>query len=274
MRRAADALEGRPAAAALRGAGGTVPAPAGDAAGRRRAAIRRSRRAPASPACLLSRWSSCSWSGSRRRRGTRARERRRAAGRRARAARAPSRARRAPPRRPCPPSSPGGRRGRCPAVSSSSVSTPKPTGLPVSSATRVSPSVAAAETYSKCGVPPRMITPSATTASAPASSAALLTTGSSKLPGTRTSEYVAPDSRRACARRPAIRPSVISSCQVPATIDDRQAAPVDLLLGVSGLLLRSSCWSSPLRCLQCLVRAGCRRSRDPCGHAWSRGSPR
>ena len=32
------------------------------------------------------------------------------------------------------------------------MSTPKPTGLPVSSATRVRPSVAASDTYSKCGV--------------------------------------------------------------------------------------------------------------------------
>src|SRR5690554_6870619 len=80
-----------------------------------------------------------------------------------------------------------------PCCSSSRVSTPNPTGLPVSSATRVRPSVAAFDTKSKCGVPPRMMTPRATTASAPFSKAALQTTGSSKLPGTRTSVTWAPD---------------------------------------------------------------------------------
>src|SRR5699024_4891635 len=49
--------------------------------------------------------------------------------------------------------------------SSSQVSRPQPTGMPGSRATRVSPSVAAEQTYSKCGVPPRITTPSATTAS-------------------------------------------------------------------------------------------------------------
>ena len=47
----------------------------------------------------------------------------------------------------------------------SQVSTPLPTGVRSSSATRVSPAVTASQTYSKCGVPPRITTPSATTAS-------------------------------------------------------------------------------------------------------------
>src|SRR4051794_9471586 len=59
-----------------------------------------------------------------------------------------------------------------------------PIGVPVSSATRVSPSVAAEQTYSRCGMPHRMTTPSTTTASwvRPSSAA---TTGSSDVLGTR-----------------------------------------------------------------------------------------
>ena len=38
----------------------------------------------------------------------------------------------------------------------SQVRSPKPTGFPGSRATRLSPSVAALQTYSKCGVPPRI----------------------------------------------------------------------------------------------------------------------
>src|SRR5690606_21510506 len=47
----------------------------------------------------------------------------------------------------------------------SQVSTPLPTGVLSSSATRVSPAVTASHTYSKWGVPPRITTPNATTAS-------------------------------------------------------------------------------------------------------------
>src|SRR5579883_418370 len=60
------------------------------------------------------------------------------------------------------PGSPARSRACC---SVSQVRTPNPTGMPDSTATRVSPSVAAAQTYSKWGVPPRMTTPSATIAS-------------------------------------------------------------------------------------------------------------
>src|SRR6476620_10255554 len=50
-------------------------------------------------------------------------------------------------------------------ASSSHVSTPKPTGVAVLTDTSVMPTVAAWQTESKCGVPPRMTTPSATSAS-------------------------------------------------------------------------------------------------------------
>jgi hypothetical protein len=48
---------------------------------------------------------------------------------------------------------------------SSQVSTPNPTGIKVSRATASIPIVAAWQTYSKCGVPPRITTPNATNAS-------------------------------------------------------------------------------------------------------------
>ena len=50
-------------------------------------------------------------------------------------------------------------------ASSSVVSTPKPTGTPVSRMISRTPSVTARHTYSKCGVPPRITTPRVTTAS-------------------------------------------------------------------------------------------------------------
>ena len=100
--------------------------------------------------------------------------------------------------------------------SSSQVRTPKPTGVPVSSATRVSPSVAAEQTYSKCGVPPRTTTPSATTASwVRASSAA--TTGSSKVPGTRTSVTSVTEYAVSARRAPSSRPSMTWVCHRAAT---------------------------------------------------------
>src|SRR3954451_22437333 len=99
----------------------------------------------------------------------------------------------------------------------SQVRTPLPTGLPASSATRVSPAVTASHTYSKCGVPPRTTTPSATTASC-RSASAWATTGSSTAPPTRT--RVGPATPQACAAATArsTRASVISACQVVATM--------------------------------------------------------
>src|SRR4051812_31532970 len=102
-------------------------------------------------------------------------------------------------------------------ISSLVVRTPLPTGLPASSATRVSPAVTASQTYSKCGVPPRITTPSATTASS-RSLSACATTGSSTAPGTRTTVGCSiPDARAAASAR-STRESVISACQVVATM--------------------------------------------------------
>ena len=105
-----------------------------------------------------------------------------------------------------------------PCCSSSRVSTPKPTGLPVSRATRVRPSVAAADTYSKCGVPPRMITPSATTASAPASRAAFAHDGQLEAAGHAHERERRRRTPRACASAPAI--SAVGDLVVPAAGDD------------------------------------------------------
>src|SRR4051795_3255162 len=101
--------------------------------------------------------------------------------------------------------------------SSSVVRTPLPTGTPASSATRVNPAVTESQTYSKCGVPPRTTTPSATTASC-RSMRAWATTGSSTAPGTRTTVgSVMPDSRAAATARSSST-SVIPACQVVATM--------------------------------------------------------
>ena len=140
--RAAGARPGRAGAAALRRAGPTGPArtacpgssrgaSAGPPTPGRRPSAPRTRRSPAP-----------------RRRGARWR----------------SPARRRTPPLPCPPWNRARRRSTaCACVLQ--VSTPLPTGVRSSSATRVSPAVTASHTYSKCGVPPRTTTPSATTAS-------------------------------------------------------------------------------------------------------------
>src|SRR3954449_648479 len=99
----------------------------------------------------------------------------------------------------------------------SQVRTPLPTGLPASSATRVSPAVTASHTYSKCGVPPRMTTPRATTASW-RSASACATTGSSTAPGARTTVGSGMPLSRAASTARASSWSVISACQVVATI--------------------------------------------------------
>src|SRR3954451_1758035 len=111
-----------------------------------------------------------------------------------------------------------GRPARSRACSSvSQVRTPLPTGLPASSATRVSPAVTASQTYSKCGVPPRTTTPRATTASC-RSVSAWATTGSSTAPGARTTVGRSTPQARAAATARSSRLSVISACHVVATI--------------------------------------------------------
>src|SRR3954469_4281907 len=102
-------------------------------------------------------------------------------------------------------------------ISSSVVRTPLPTGLPASRATRVSPEVTASQTYSKCGVPPRITTPSATTASC-RSHSAWTTTGSSTAPGTRTTVGSATPHSLAAATARSSRASVSSACHVVATM--------------------------------------------------------
>src|SRR5262249_35687194 len=99
----------------------------------------------------------------------------------------------------------------------SQVSTPLPTGVLASRATLVSPAVTASQTYSKCGVPPRITAPRQAAASyAVASSAA--TTGSSTAPATRTTSGSAIPQARAAAQARRTRLSVISACQRVATM--------------------------------------------------------
>src|SRR3954468_7874120 len=97
----------------------------------------------------------------------------------------------------------------------SQVRTLLPTGLPASRATRVRPAVTASQTYSKCGVPPRMTTPSATTASC-RSVSAWATTGSSTAPGTRTTVGSGTPLATAAATARSSSAPVISACQVVA----------------------------------------------------------
>src|SRR4051794_32176917 len=118
------------------------------------------------------------------------------------------------------PGSPARSRACC---SSFVVRTPLPTGLPASSATRVSPAVTASQTYSKCGVPPRMTTPRATTASC-RSASACATTGSSTAPGTRTTAGSSTPEARAAARDRSSSASVISACHVVATMPSESPA--------------------------------------------------
>src|SRR3954453_5635609 len=111
------------------------------------------------------------------------------------------------------PGSPARSRACC---SVSVVSTPLPTGFGASRATRVSPAVTASQTYSKCGVPPRTTTPSATTASC-RSHSAWATTGSSTAPGTRTTVAPSTPLATAAASARSSSASVSSACQVVAT---------------------------------------------------------
>src|SRR5688500_1649990 len=99
----------------------------------------------------------------------------------------------------------------------SHVRTPLPTGFPASRATRVSPAVTASHTYSKCGVPPRTTTPSATTASC-RSASAWATTDSSTAPGTRTTVGSTTPLALAASTARASSWSVISACHVVATM--------------------------------------------------------
>src|SRR3954471_12827998 len=99
----------------------------------------------------------------------------------------------------------------------SHVRTPLPTGLPASRATRVRPAVTASQTYSKCGVPPRTTTPSATTASC-RSASACATTGSSTAPGARTTAGRSTPHAVAAATARSSSASVISACHVVATM--------------------------------------------------------
>ena len=80
----------------------------------------------------------------------------------------------------------------------------------------------ASQTYSKCGVPPRTTTPSATTASWWTASACA-TTGSSTAPLTRTT--VGSSTPHSVAVRSAEAEQRLGDLLVPAGGDDRQAQP-------------------------------------------------
>src|SRR5690606_19493160 len=121
--------------------------------------------------------------------------------------------------------------------SSSHVSTPNPTGTPVRTLTSVRPDVAAWHTYSKCGVPPRITTPSATTASAPCSTARAAATGSSNDPGTRTSVTCVTFAAARARRAPASNPSVTCVCQLAATTVTRSPVPSTLIVGAPAPLI-------------------------------------
>src|SRR5437667_9088569 len=82
------------------------------------------------------------------------------------------------------PTGPPARSHACASVSE--VITPKPTGTPVSSPTRDSPWAASAAMYPKCGVLPRITTPTETMpAYRPARASAMAACGSSNEPGTQ-----------------------------------------------------------------------------------------
>src|SRR5262249_27669259 len=97
------------------------------------------------------------------------------------------------------------------------VNTPLATGVDASSATRVSPWVTESQTYSKCGVSPRITTPRAMTASWLLASCCA-TTGSSIAPSTRTTVGSSMPDSAAALRAPASSASQISVCQVLATM--------------------------------------------------------
>ena len=167
---------------------------------------------------------------------------------------------------------PGRRRGPAPARRVSQVSTPLPTGVPSSSATRVSPAVTASQTYSKCGVPPRITTPSATTASWPRASS-WQTTGSSTVPGTRTTVGCSTPALPAWpAPAPAARPrSRRASWSRPPRAADPEPSGISCWSGRprrSSRLLRYRATNSarPRR-----TRPG-RAGRGPSGRAWCAGS--
>src|SRR3954462_6399973 len=138
----------------------------------------------------------------------------------------------------------------------SQVRTPLPTGLPASSATRVSPAVTASQTYSKCGVPPRTTTPSATTASC-RSVRACATTGSSTAPGARTTVGSAIPLAFAASTARARSWSVISACHVVATMP--RVSPAASTASTAG---------APLP----LMKAARRRAAGRCP-GWGRHAP-
>ena len=87
----------------------------------------------------------------------------------------------------------------------------------------------ASQTYSKCGVPPRMTTPSATTASC-RSASAWATTGSSTAPGARTTVGSAtPLASAAATARVEQRVGDLARASVVATMPRRQPGGVDRL---------------------------------------------
>src|SRR3954447_15064096 len=156
------------------------------------------------------------------------------------------------------PGSPARSRACC---SVSVVSTPLPTGLPASRATRGSPAVTASQTYSKCGVPPRTTTPSATTASC-RSVSAWATTGSSTAPGTRTTVGAGTPLAFAASTARASRLSVISACQVVGTM--RRVSPAASPASTAGAPL-------PLIRAARRRRAGPSAAAGPPGPGWPQG---
>src|SRR5215831_7858998 len=147
----------------------------------------------------------------------------------------------------------------------SQVSTPLPTGVLASRATLVSPAVTASQTYSKCGVPPRITAPRQATASCAAASSAA-TTGSSTAPATRTTSGSAIPQAWAAALARRARLSVISACQRVATM--ARLSPAASTVAPAG---RPSPLISlpPSRALRWL-REACPRRRDtaPAPAAW------
>src|SRR4051812_26282578 len=107
------------------------------------------------------------------------------------------------------PSLPPSRSSACSRVST--VSTPKITGTPVSSAARVMPAAASLATNSKCGVSPRTTAPRHTTAStAPEAAKRFATNGNSYAPGTHATATSAASCLRSIASAPSSSFSVMS----------------------------------------------------------------
>ncbi len=91
--------------------------------------------------------------------------------------------------------------------------------------------MAASQTYSKCGVSPRITTPRAITTSAPFSMASSAPSGSSNAPGTRQRLMSSAPALRNSFSAPAIRPDMTCSCQDEATINTLSPAPLTLNCG-------------------------------------------